>query len=679
MLSNAKVLLSKPLTCKKIDGGGRNWAFLIIPAFLILFLIPLNPCYSQTFQPNPDSIPFASAVNYPVGDYPLSVFCADLNGDGHFDLAVPNALSDSISILMNNGDGTFLPAVNYPAGDEPNDVFCADLDGDSNLDLAVTNGFDSTISIFKNWGNGTFLERVDYPVGARPFSVYCADLDRDSDLDLALAHLGHGESIPYICILKNYGNGTFQDTVCYLAGNSSASVFCAYLDADSALDIAVTVPWDNKVSIFKNDGNGGFPTRDDYPTGLSSAPFSVFCSDLDGDKDFDLAVACTYSDSVSIFKNNGDGIFQARVDYNVGRYPASVFCADLDGDTDLDLAVANRDDNNISILKNNREGIFQNKVDYSVGYGPVSVFCADLDGDGDLDLAVANPFSDNVSILLNLSNKARPNSFSLISPDSLDSIKTTDYLTWQKAIDPDSTDTVRYDLYISRFPNFYPDSIVYDGLLDTLFMDSLGPGLWYWKVKAYDKWGAIRWSNETWTFWVLSPPDSFSLISPPDKDSTRTKISNRTITLTWHKAVDPDPNDTVLYDLYLSRSDFNVDSTVYDSLPDTTFTDILDFTDPIDIKLWYWKVKAYDKWGAVTWSNQTWSFYVYLCGDCNGDRVVQLGDVVYIISYQYKNGLPPVPLLAGDCNCSGVVELGDVVYLISFLYRGGDKPCKYCK
>jgi hypothetical protein len=65
---------------------------------------------------------------------------------------------------------------------------------------------------------------------------------------------------------------------------------------------------------------------------------------------------------------------------------------------------------------------------------------------------------------------------------------------------------------------------------------------------------------------------------------------------------------------------------------------------------------------------------VVLCGDVTNNGVVDLGDLVYLISYQYKNGPPPQIYQTGDVNCSGMVELGDVVYLITFLYKGGPAP-----
>jgi hypothetical protein len=65
----------------------------------------------------------------------------------------------------------------------------------------------------------------------------------------------------------------------------------------------------------------------------------------------------------------------------------------------------------------------------------------------------------------------------------------------------------------------------------------------------------------------------------------------------------------------------------------------------------------------------------YLCGDITQDGVINIGDLVYLISYQYKNGPAPILMETADVNMDGVVNLGDVVYLTAFLYRGGPAPC----
>jgi len=58
----------------------------------------------------------------PVGASPAAVTAADFNGDGVNDLAVANAGSASVSILLGNGDGTFLsdPFLNVPVLPGPN-------------------------------------------------------------------------------------------------------------------------------------------------------------------------------------------------------------------------------------------------------------------------------------------------------------------------------------------------------------------------------------------------------------------------------------------------------------------------------------------------------------------------------------------------------------------------------
>ncbi|UCB52025.1 MAG: hypothetical protein JSV10_08545 [Candidatus Zixiibacteriota bacterium] len=65
----------------------------------------------------------------------------------------------------------------------------------------------------------------------------------------------------------------------------------------------------------------------------------------------------------------------------------------------------------------------------------------------------------------------------------------------------------------------------------------------------------------------------------------------------------------------------------------------------------------------------------FLCGDDNGDGIVNIGDVVYEVVYLYKNGPAPSPKAAGDANCDGMENIGDIVYKVSYLYRGGRPPC----
>ena len=63
-------------------------------------------------------------------------------------------------------------------------------------------------------------------------------------------------------------------------------------------------------------------------------------------------------------------------------------------------------------------------------------------------------------------------------------------------------------------------------------------------------------------------------------------------------------------------------------------------------------------------------------GDANGDGSVNVGDAVYLISYIFKSGPPPVPYVtcSGDANGDCACNVGDAVYIISYVFKGGPPP-----
>jgi subtilisin family serine protease len=64
-----------------------------------------------------------------------------------------------------------------------------------------------------------------------------------------------------------------------------------------------------------------------------------------------------------------------------------------------------------------------------------------------------------------------------------------------------------------------------------------------------------------------------------------------------------------------------------------------------------------------------------ICGDVNGNGVVNLGDASYLLGYLYKGQAPPLcPMNRADVNSNGAVNQGDVVYLLNYLFNGGPAP-----
>ncbi|MGB8656644.1 MAG: dockerin type I repeat-containing protein [Candidatus Zixiibacteriota bacterium] len=65
-------------------------------------------------------------------------------------------------------------------------------------------------------------------------------------------------------------------------------------------------------------------------------------------------------------------------------------------------------------------------------------------------------------------------------------------------------------------------------------------------------------------------------------------------------------------------------------------------------------------------------------GDANGDSLINAGDIIYLVSYLFRNGPHPCVPEAADANGSCRVDAGDVVYLVGYLFRGGPAPKPGC-
>ncbi|MFH1335971.1 MAG: M14 family zinc carboxypeptidase [Candidatus Zixiibacteriota bacterium] len=95
---------------------------------------------------------------------------------------------------------------------------------------------------------------------------------------------------------------------------------------------------------------------------------------------------------------------------------------------------------------------------------------------------------------------------------------------------------------------------------------------------------------------------------------------------------------------------------------------------------YYYKVRAKDiqnQWG--TWSNIQKAVVIsgnFVRGDANGDSVITISDVVFLINFLYQGGTMPDPYASGDANNDGIIDLGDLVYLINYLFKGGPSPVK---
>ena len=130
---------------------------------------------------------FQPLTRPPTGISPDAVVAGDFNRDGRLDLAVANFASNSVSVLLGTGPGTFQLVANLAARG-PAAVAAGDFNADGKLDLAVAEANSNTVAIFLGIGNGAFRPVLRFSVEDNPVSVAIGDFNGDGKLDLAVAN-----------------------------------------------------------------------------------------------------------------------------------------------------------------------------------------------------------------------------------------------------------------------------------------------------------------------------------------------------------------------------------------------------------------------------------------------------------------------------------------------------------
>src|SRR5205085_7038527 len=92
------------------------------------------------------------------------VVLADFHGNGNLDLAVSLFDTAPISeapgyvlVCPGNGDGTFGNGVRYSAGYTPDWLASTDMNGDGKPDIVVADGFSNSVFVLLNRGDGSFI------------------------------------------------------------------------------------------------------------------------------------------------------------------------------------------------------------------------------------------------------------------------------------------------------------------------------------------------------------------------------------------------------------------------------------------------------------------------------------------------------------------------------------------
>jgi hypothetical protein len=293
----------------------------------------------------------------------------DLNGDQAVDIVCTSLGDDSLVTLLNDGSGSFSRSYTAEILEDQNNLSCADLDADGDQDVIVSCGevtgspFDMEISVLLNNGDGSFAPRQDISIGQFPFGVASNDLDNDGDIDIMATS---EDFTANLVVLWNNGSGSFTgDTILTgLGGGEILGVTAADVDSDGLSDIVFGDANNASVWIMQNLGGGAFASPTEYDVN-SWAKYPYGC-ELDGDNSVDLVTINEPSDrAITVIPNSGTGTYPSYTRFTPSGQPYDVSIGDIDGDGDLDLMSGTVYDS-LVMLVNDGSGLFAWGQSYSL-------------------------------------------------------------------------------------------------------------------------------------------------------------------------------------------------------------------------------------------------------------------------------------------------------------------------
>lgn len=374
-------------------------------AFLLVSLIS----FSQSF----------STLSYPAGSGSTQLIQADFNGDHIPDLATVNNSSNTVSVYINNGDGTFRAHLEFATGAAPVSLAAVDLNKDGKMDLVVANNQADaahSVSILLGNGDGTFQPHRDISGGPFPNSITVGDFNHDGNPDIATSSFS-----PMNAVTVNLGDGRggvlAQKTTTGFGATAAAGenqyqvtkIVWADFNRDGKDDlyyIQCCGGFDVEVGawgVLVGNGDGTFT---DYLVSGLSVPRNISAVDINQDGLSDAVIAyegChTPCDGTLALINMGNGTFAGGTNVENDFAGADGASFDVEGDGLKDvLLLSSEPSASLFIARQNADGTFTQSatsIPLPAPNGGSSMISGDFNHDGKIDFA----FTDGSSVFVSL-------------------------------------------------------------------------------------------------------------------------------------------------------------------------------------------------------------------------------------------------------------------------------------